>query len=78
MELSNLEHCRLSLQDMSHFLELRSALINLDAHEHMFCSATQFKAWYELLVGEAEEIVTHKEVLESEELATQTLDDESF
>lgn len=71
VELSNLNHERLRLQDMNHFVELLSTLMDLDADGNMFCSALHLKKWYELLLEEVEEVVQHK-VLESEFRATQT------
>lgn len=59
MQLSSLERDRLSMQDMSLFVEFIYALMRLGKHEHMFCSGLQLKVWYEMLVGEVEEVVNH-------------------
>lgn len=48
------------LQDMSHFGQLHSAWMDLDAQGQKFCSALPFKTWYELLVEEGEELVNKK------------------
>lgn len=49
-----------------------AALIGLGSHGHLFSSALQFKAWYELLVGRVEEVVKH-EVMKLKEPATQMI-----
>lgn len=48
-----------------------SALVDLAAHWHMFCSSLQLKTRYGLLVGDVEEVLNHKRVLEYEEPDTQ-------
>lgn len=65
LELSNLEHDRLSLQNKSHFVGLLSKMVDLDAHGHMRCTAMKFNRGYELLAAEVEEVGKHEEVLES-------------
>lgn len=57
VELSNLEHDPSSLQDMRHFVELLSALMDLGAYGDIFYTALQFKNRYELFVGEVEDVV---------------------
>lgn len=61
-ELPNWERDRLSVQDMSHSVELLSALLGLGVHGHMCFSALPVKTWYDLLRGEVEEVVKHGEV----------------
>lgn len=70
VEPSNSEHSRLSLHDMSHYLELFSALMDLGSHGSTFCSALLFKTRYMQFVREVEEVVRHEEVLDSKEPAT--------
>lgn len=71
-ELSISEHDLLGLQDLSHLVELLSALMHLSAQEHMFWSILQFKRWYELLVGKVQEVVKRQEGLDSEKPAAQS------
>lgn len=40
---------RLLLNDMSVLFDLMSFLMDPRAHEHIFCSALQFKTWYKRL-----------------------------
>lgn len=72
VQLSDSERERLVLNDMSRFVEFLPTLVDLDAHVHMFCFALQSKTRYDLLIGDVEGVVKHKQVLESEEGATQT------
>lgn len=67
VELSNSEHSQLSLLDMSPFREFLLALMDFIAHWHMLCSASRFKALFDLLVRDVEEVVKQEEVPESEE-----------
>lgn len=69
-EHSNLESDRLSLQNMSHFVENFLAVTNIGAYVHMFCSALQFrtKTWYQLLVHEVKAIVKEEDMVKGEEV----------
>lgn len=71
VKLSVLENNQLGLQ-YEPFYRLLSALTDLGAYGHMFRFATQFKTWYELLVGDVEELVNHEQFLEFEDRATHT------
>lgn len=48
---------------MKHFVGMFSALRDLAAHEHLFCSALQLCKWYELLVGDVKEGGKHEDDL---------------
>lgn len=48
-----------------------STMKGLGGHGHIFCSALQFKACYELLVRVVEEVLKPKQALESENTAAQ-------
>lgn len=69
-EISNQEHDRLSLEDMSYFWKMLSELRDLGAHGQSFSSSLQGKAWNELLTGEVKEVVKQK-MLDAEDPATQ-------
>lgn len=56
---------------MSNFVKLLSAFRDLGPHRQRFCSKLQVNSWYELLVGEVEQVVTHEHGQESENPATQ-------
>lgn len=71
VKLSNSDHNRLILQDMIHFVQLLSAVMDVGAHGHLFCSLLQFKPWYELLLGEVENVVKEEHVVEGEEAQSQ-------
>lgn len=60
---------------MSPFVKMCLALRDPDLHGNMFSCAFQFKKWYELLVGEVEKLLRHKDILESETSAHQTMTD---
>lgn len=60
------------MQNMSDFVELHSAVIDLGVHGHTFCSAWKLKTWYNPLVWGVGEVVNLKEVPQFEESATQT------
>lgn len=51
-ELSKSENSRQNLHNMSPFVDLAPASLDLGAHKHMLCSALQSRMWYELLVEE--------------------------
>lgn len=70
-ELSGLECDRLSLQDISQFVELLSAMMFMGAPGHLFCSALQFKTLYEVFVGEVENLMKEEVVVEDEEAQSQ-------
>lgn len=63
-KLSKLENYRLSMQDMSQFVMFLSALMDLGAYAHMFCSALQFNTRSNLLIREVEVVVKHEEIFE--------------
>lgn len=69
-ERSNSENDHSNLQNMSLFVELLPALMDLGPHGEMFWSTLQFKTWYELLVGEAEEVARCAGVQESKKPGT--------
>lgn len=70
-QISNLEHNRVSLQDTNHFVEPLSVVMDLDAHEHLLCSSSLSRKWWDLLVSKEIEIVKYEGVLDSEEPAIQ-------
>lgn len=53
-------------------MELPSALKDLSEHGDRICSALPLKTWYELLVRKVENVLKIQNVLESEELISQT------
>lgn len=55
---------------MTHIVKFSSALMDLGTHEHVICSALQFRTLYQLLVEEVGEVVKLGGALELEELAT--------
>lgn len=62
-KLSALERDRFGLHDMSQFVQLRLALMDLGGHGPTSCSQFKFKTLYEQIVGKVEEVVEHEEVL---------------
>lgn len=69
-EIFSVEHDRLVLQDMCHFVESGLTLMDLGPHGPMFCSALQFKKLYKPLVEKNEKLVRREQVLKSEGPAT--------
>lgn len=57
----------LSLNDMIHFVELHSGVIDSWAHGKLLCSALQFITWYELFVGSFEGVVKERDGVEGKE-----------
>lgn len=67
VELLNSENNQVSLQDMSHFVVLPSAVMDVRPHGPFFFSALQFKTWYKLSVDEVEDFAMEKDEVEGEE-----------
>lgn len=72
-ELSKLEHDQQCPQDVSHFVDVRMRLEEIDfgTRAHMFCSTVKFTTLYQMVLGELEMVVKEEKVLVSENPSTQ-------
>lgn len=54
-------------------MEIIWAAMGIVAREHMFCSALKCETWYELIVGELEDVENEEDAVEDEEAQSQRI-----